>query len=90
MPAMAASGRFDELLTRLYYDIAEATSFGGQKAVFQAAKKIDKRIRFVDVKNWFAGQPAATVWQPTRRPKRNPYIQVRAPECMRARARLAA
>ena len=85
MPAMAASGHFDELLTRLYYDIAEPTSFGGQKAVYQAAKKIDKRITFDDAKKWFAGQPAATVWHPTRRPKRNPYIQVRAPECMRAR-----
>ena len=73
---MAVAGRFDELLTRLYYDIAEPTSFGGQKAVYQAAKKIDKRITLGEVKSWFAGQPAATVWHPTVHPKRNPYIQV--------------
>ena len=74
---MAEAGHFNELLTRLYYDISEPTSFGGQKAVYKAAKKIDKRITLREVKSWFAGQPTATVWHPTVRPKRNPYIQAR-------------
>ena len=74
---MGEGGHFDDLLTRLYYDISEATSFGGKKAIYDAAKKIDKSITFREVQRWFSGQPAATVWHPTARAKRNPYIQAR-------------
>ena len=74
---MAEVGHFNELLTRLNYDISEPTLFGGQKAVYDEAKKIDRDITFREVKRWFAGQPTATVWHPTVRPKRNPYIQAR-------------
>ena len=46
---MGERGHFDDLLTRLYYDISEATSFGGQKAIYKAAKKIDKNITLREV-----------------------------------------
>ena len=65
-----------KLLSKLYYNVEEKTAFTGKKQILAAAQKLDKSITKEQVDRWFATEITPTVWKPSKRAARNPYIQV--------------
>ena len=56
-----------KLLSKLYYDPKSPVGYTGLQALYKAAKKISKKIKLDDVKNWLRKQQTYTLHKPIRR-----------------------
>ena len=62
-----AVGKHDKLLRRIYYDAEGVGSYGSAAKLYKEAKRVQKRIKLDDVKDWLAAQPAYTLHKPYRK-----------------------
>lgn len=57
----------NKLLSKLYYNPKSPVGYTGLQALYKAAKKISKKIKLDDVKNWLRKQQTYTLHKPIRR-----------------------
>lgn len=66
---------FDGILSSIYYDVKNPSSFSSAKKLFSAANLIDKNITKELTENWLSKQKTYTIHRIARKKfKRNPII----------------